>query len=309
MSLSFSSDTSDSILFEKKLGRMVHIRPINSVIQKFLRSIEKITVDDLKLIPYKRFICAHEMLSFFGDDFGDRLVSIVNDYNTGCAVIHFGDFGDLSTNIKIATAVSHLLSKPIPEPSGNYYGITTVVHNNEPAFKILDPYNFFSLHTDGIFSDNPVDWIMMMKIEEENAIGGESRLLHMADFDSFEHIYNLKGNAIKFSFGLDAKDRRYDIFSKVSNMEKAYSNILKKTEDRRQIKFVDQFILTESINEAKFINNVQMALESCEAIISEPLPVGSMLILNNSFWVHGRAPFERNLNLRRSLLRQYGYFS
>ena len=43
-------------------------------------------------------------------------------------------------------------------------------------------------------------------------------------------------------------------------------------------------------------------------VIELELPVGNLVVLNNLFWLHGRAPFEKNPNLNRELLRQRGHF-
>ncbi len=40
-----------------------------------------------------------------------------------------------------------------------------------------------------------------------------------------------------------------------------------------------------------------------------PVPVGSMLLINNHFWLHGRDKFLPHPALRRELLRQRGYFT
>ena len=39
------------------------------------------------------------------------------------------------------------------------------------------------------------------------------------------------------------------------------------------------------------------------------LPIGSSIIANNYFWLHGRQPFVENQNLLRELLRIRGKFS
>lgn len=39
------------------------------------------------------------------------------------------------------------------------------------------------------------------------------------------------------------------------------------------------------------------------------LPAGDLVVLNNYFYVHDRAPFERNEQLRRELMRQRGTFA
>ena len=50
-------------------------------------------------------------------------------------------------------------------------------------------------------------------------------------------------------------------------------------------------------------------LEAAAGTVAVPLPVGDLIVLNNTFWLHGRAAFERDPLLHRELLRQRGYFS
>ena len=42
--------------------------------------------------------------------------------------------------------------------------------------------------------------------------------------------------------------------------------------------------------------------------ITLSLPVGSAIVANNYFWLHGRKPFKENKNLSRELLRIRGSF-
>ena len=264
--------------------------------------------EELKFIPYKRYMCAAKLLEASEPNFARNLNSEITSYDTGCVIVHFGEGRTVEEYIKLATGLSHIISKPIAEPSGDYYGITTVKHTTDPPLKILDPYSVFSLHTDGVFMDNPVDWLMMMKIGEKNAMGGESRLLHIADFDEFEHFVEMPYSQTMFDFGLEQRDKRYEIFSKVSNMTKGRSKLLFETCGQRRVKFVDQFVIPKDVAEAEYIDKLQTSLESCTSVAEVTLPIGSAVILNNKFWIHGRAPFEKNQNLSRSLLRQYGFF-
>ena len=39
------------------------------------------------------------------------------------------------------------------------------------------------------------------------------------------------------------------------------------------------------------------------------MPVGSFLLINNHFWLHGRDHFTAHPGLRRELMRQRGYFT
>lgn len=47
-----------------------------------------------------------------------------------------------------------------------------------------------TLHTDGTYVMARTDWILMMKMEEHNALGGESRLLHLDDWEDLEKFAN-----------------------------------------------------------------------------------------------------------------------
>ena len=50
------------------------------------------------------------------------------------------------------------------------------------------------------------------------------------------------------------------------------------------------------------------ALEGSKNKIETKLPVGSCIVANNYFWLHGRKPFKENKNLSRELLRIRGAF-
>ena len=49
-------------------------------------------------------------------------------------------------------------------------------------------------------------------------------------------------------------------------------------------------------------------MENDKNVVELALPVGSLVVLNNEFWLHGRAAFEKHPDLNRELLRQRGRF-
>lgn len=293
---------------DTSLHRMKFFDISRDMVGKFNVLSSSISREDIDFLPFKRLLLAGYLLQVVNSKFSQQINSVLQDYDFGCVVISFPNDLSLTEYIKCATAVSHLISRPIPEPSGKYYGLTTVLHTTKPPLKILDPYQKFTLHTDGIFHDNPVDWLMMFKVEERHAVGGESRLLHIDDWEDFESFYIHPENAKKYKFGLIEKDRRYDIFSKVSCMKPAQSQIFKRNSFGKQVKFVDQFVQPETITQAIFIDELQKSLEGSASVHESYLPVGSMIILNNNIWLHGRSPFQVDEDLTRTLLRQYGYF-
>ena len=60
----------------------------------------------------------------------------------------------------------------------------------------------------------------------------------------------------------------------------------------------------------KVCNNSTCSSNNCickNKIVIE-LPVGSAMVANNYFWLHGRKPFKENKDLIRELLRIRGSF-
>ena len=63
------------------------------------------------------------------------------------------------------------------------------------------------------------------------------------------------------------------------------------------------------MEQGNFLQKLSDALEESKYKISTELPVGSTIIANNHFWLHGRKPFKENKNLVRELLRIRGSFN
>ena len=57
-----------------------------------------------------------------------------------------------------------------------------------------------------------------------------------------------------------------------------------------------------------FLQKLSDALEESKNKVIVKLPVGSAIIANNYFWLHGRKPFKENKDLVRELLRIRGSF-
>ena len=48
-----------------------------------------------------------------------------------------------------------------------------------------------------------------------------------------------------------------------------------------------------------FLQKLSDALEESKNKLVFPLPVGSSIFSNNYFWLHGRKPFKKDINLSR----------
>jgi protein CsiD len=139
-----------------------------------------------------------------------------------------------------------------------------------------------------------------MKMIEQNARGGESRLLHLDDWKELDMYVNHPLSSHKFTYkapkskNVDQEIERLTFFN--------HNN-------KPGVCFIDQFVYPESIEQAKYLRDLSNSLESDESVLELELPVGDLVVVNNIFWLHGRAAFEKDPNLNRELLRQRGRFN
>ena len=74
------------------------------------------------------------------------------------------------------------------------------------------------------------------------------------------------------------------------------------------VKYIDQFPEPKNMKQGQFLQKLSDALEGSKNKVITKLPVGSAIVANNYFWLHGRKPFKENKNLSRELLRIRGSF-
>lgn len=72
--------------------------------------------------------------------------------------------------------------------------------------------------------------------------------------------------------------------------------------------FIDQFAYPDNIEQANYLKEMSDSMEEDKNVLELTLPIGDLVMLNNLFWLHGRAAFEKNPQLHRELLRQRGGF-
>ena len=283
--------------------RLYHIQLSKKAIQGFLDTAkaENYSVQHLEYTPYSRLIVSSILLDHVGEEFGDLLRNIVHDRESGGFTIGLdGVTEDTDEYVIFSTAISYLLgSSNFDSMSGKYYARFSVNHTDNSDSYLRQAYRLFTLHTDGTFVDEPTDWLLMMKIVEENACGGESRLLHLDDWKDLDKFSNHPLASHKFTYkapsskNVDQEIQRLTFFN--------YNN-------KPGACFIDQFVYPETIEEAKYLRDLSHSMETDESVTELKLPVGDLVVVNNIFWLHGRAAFEVNPNLNRELLRQRGRF-
>ena len=79
-------------------------------------------------------------------------------------------------------------------------------------------------------------------------------------------------------------------------------------DNRAQISYIDQFPEPKNMAQGNFLQKLSDGLEESKNKVITILPVGSTIVANNYFWLHGRKPFKENKDLSRELLRIRGSF-
>ncbi|WP_096203207.1 glutarate dioxygenase GlaH [Bacillus sp. FJAT-45350] len=285
-------------------GRLYHIKISKEAIMDFLEAVkqENYSVNHLEYTPYARYIVASYLLDQVGEEFGELLRNIVYDRESGGFTLGLeGVTENTDEYVIFATAISYLLGTPNHDSmSGKYYARFTVKDTDSSDSYLRQAYRLFTLHTDGTFVDEPTDWLLMMKMVEHNAVGGESRLLHLDDWKELNKYVDHPLANHKFRYkapqskNVDQEIERLTFFN--------HNN-------KPGICFIDQFVYPESIEQAKYLQDLSYSMENDKNVVELELPTGDLVVINNIFWLHGRAAFQKNPNLNRELLRQRGRFN
>ena len=292
------------ISFHEKSKRIIDIKIKDEIIKKLIFPFHKFDITALEYKPFTRFTIAKSLDDLTSGKLGILINSILKDRETGCFII-----GPNKNNpkiddiflIKLSTALSHLIGIPnFDSMAGKYYARFNIQHEDNSDSYLRKAYTNMDLHTDGTYLTEITDWLLMCKLQETNVVGGETYILHL---DDWEHLNELSKDSIgrqNFTWG-SPKSKNVD--NKVDHPVFFDDN-----EGRSQISYIDQFPEPRNMQQGNFLQRLSDSLEESKNQIIANISVGSMLIANNYFWLHGRKPFKENKNLNRELLRIRGSF-
>jgi len=287
-----------------KSKRIINIEIEDDIINKLIFPFNKFDLTALELKPFTRFTIAKSLDDVTDNKLSKLMSTIIKDRSTGCFVI---GPKNISTNIneeflvKLSTAVAHLIGIPNHDSmAGKYYARFVVKHEDSSDTYLRKAYRNMDLHTDGTYVNEATDWLLMTKIDEQNVQGGETTMLHLDDWEHCDDLYNDPIGRQNFTWG-SPKSKNVDykvkhpVFSSDEN-------------GKPKISYIDQFPEPKNMEQGNFLQKLSDALEESKNKTITKLPVGSSIIANNYFWLHGRQPFVENINLSRELLRIRGKF-
>lgn len=300
--MSFHHSTEDwSIQPHPEHERLWQVGLSRAADQRFEQAFADMNAQRLSYVAFQRFAVADGLREVLGASFVEAINGILRDRATGGFELQVpGPLPDRDRSLLWATAVSHLVGLPNFDAMGeDYFAIFTVKDTDASDSVLRKAHLPLTLHTDGTYVDEPTDWVLMMKLQEQSVVGGHSTLLHLDDWDELERFaaHPMASAPIHYR-GVASK--------RVANPTTRRS--FTPTEQGWTISFIDQFARPDSMEQALYLRDLHQSLEGSSGVHAVPLAPGSLVLINNTFWLHGRQSFACHPQLERTMMRQRGAF-
>ena len=284
--------------------RIINIDIGDEILNKLIFPFNKFDITALEYKPFTRFTIAKSLDDLSNNKLSKFLNEIIRDRNTGCFIIKpkklISKIDEIFL-VKLSTAIAHLIGNPNHDAmAGKYYARFCVKDEDKSDSYLRKAYTNMDLHTDGTYVKEKTDWLLMSKLEEKNAEGGETAMLHLDDWEHCDELFNDPTAKEDFIWGSPkSKNIDYKVEHPVFSSDK---------DGKPQISYIDQFPEPKNMKQGTFLQKLSDSLEESNNKIITKLPVGSAVVANNYFWLHGRKPFKENKELSRELLRIRGSF-
>ena len=288
-----------------KSNRITNLYLKDEFIEKLIFPFKRFDITALEYKPFTRFTLAKNLDDLTQNKLSKFINSILKDRAKGCFILKTNIQNkkiDKNFLVKLSTAITHLIGVPNHDSmSGKYYARFFVKHEDNSDSYLRKAYINMDLHTDGTYLNEITDWILMTKIEEKNVKGGETTLLHL---DDLENLKELSENPVGMQNFIWGSPKSKNVDYKVK-----HPVFIKDKNGNINISYIDQFPEPQNIKQGIFLQKLSDALEESDNKIATELPIGSSVVINNHFWLHGRKPFKKNKELSRELLRIRGHLT
>lgn len=285
--------------------RLLQLRFSAELTQRFLQQCSGWPVQALEYKSMLRFRVAKILDELCGGQLRPQLLTTLLGREQGALLIAADGLNQVEQAddmVRLATAIAHLIGRSnFDSMSGQYYARFVVKNVDSSDSYLRKPDKPLELHNDGTYVEQATDYVMMMKIDEQNMQGGDSLLLHLDDWPQLETF---------FHHPLARRSMRWASPPSKNAPQNVYHPIFSTDECGRPVmSYIDQFVQPRDFSEGNWLADLSDALENSPAKFALPVPVGSLLLINNHFWLHGRDRFTPHPDLRRELMRQRGYFT
>jgi len=305
--ISHTNNIGFSFLSHKGSPRLQLLTIDNEVIDKFIKCIDHLDVQSIEYKPFLRFYIANCLNELTKNTLGLCLLDILKNRQTGAVLLQYENDKSLvgeqfiDFNILLSTAVSHLIGLPnLDSMTGKFYARFSVKNEDNSDSYLRQAHRRMELHNDGTYVKEKTDWVIMQKILELNVEGGGSLLLHLDDWDELEKFHSHPVAKEDIQWGSPS--------SKNISYKTTHPIFIEEEGEEPIMSFIDQFAEPANMNQGLYLYELGESLEKDSNTYNIKLSEGSMLIINNYFWLHGRDMFFANKDLHRELLRQRGVF-
>ena len=284
--------------------RIINLKIKNETIEKLIFPFKKFDLTAIEYKPFTRFTIAKSLDDLTQNQLSLQINKIIRDRNLGCFIVspqnQNSNIDDIFL-VKLSTAIAYLIGNPnFDSMAGKYYARFNIKHEDKSDSYLRKAYTNMDLHTDGTYVKETTDWLLMTKINEKNAEGGETAMLHLDDWEYCDELSKDPVGKQNFTWGSPkSKNIKYKVEHPVFSEDK---------NGKSQISYIDQFPEPKNMEQGNFLQKLSDSLEESKNKVITKLPIGSILVANNYFWLHGRKPFKVNHNLFRELLRIRGHF-
>lgn len=161
--------------------------------EQFLQAVAQWPVQALEYKSFLRFKVANILDDLCGNQLQPLLLKTLLDRAEGALLINaegVDDVAQAEEMVKLATAVAHLIGRSnFDAMSGQYYARFVVKNVDNSDSYLRQPHRVMELHNDGTYLEEITDYVLMMKIDEQNMTGGNSLLLHLDDWEHLENYF------------------------------------------------------------------------------------------------------------------------
>lgn len=285
--------------------RLLELTFARETVEAFLKAVAQWPVQALEYKSFLRFRVAEILDELCEGTLRPVLLNTILGRDTGAMLINpvgLNDVSQAEDMVKFTTACAHLIGRSNYDAmSGQYYARFVVVNTDNSDSYLRQPHRVMELHNDGTFVNEITDYVLMLKIDEKNMEGGNSLLLHMDDWEQCDEF---------FRNPLARREMRWTAPPSKRVSEDVYHSVFDTdAEGRPVMRYIDQFVQPANFEEGVWLNALSESLENAPQKLSVPVSMGSFLLINNLFWLHGRDRFTPHEGLRRELMRQRGYIA
>lgn len=289
----------------KQSPRLLELTFARETVDAFVKAVAEWPVQALEYKSFLRFRFGEILDELCEGTLRPVLLNTILGRSTGGMLINpvgLDDVSQAEDMVKFTTACAHLIGRSNYDAmSGQFYARFVVVNTDNSDSYLRQPHRVMELHNDGTFVNQITDYVLMLKIDEKNMEGGNSLLLHLDDWEQCDEFFRhpLARRDMRWT-APPSKNVTEDVFHPVFDTD---------AEGRPTMRYIDQFVQPANFEEGIWLNALSESLEGCAQKLSVPVPVGSFVLINNLFWLHGRDRFTPHEGLRRELMRQRGYIS